>query len=192
MHFLGYTYPQHSQPQKSHNVELKFNRSLLITCIDGESPDLLNLFLMTYHSEQMSTRHYPKSWMHTGVFLLLLFFFFLAMPHGMWDLNSLPGIDSTGCAVEMQNPNHWTTREFLDVFSCSPVTHALDGPSLLDLIGISLSKVCVDTVHFKFITGFKDYQKTLSTYVSSYSLGLFLFFMWFLKVYFSNYMWEKN
>ena len=104
MHFLGYTYPQHSQPQKSHNVELKFNRSLLITCIDGESPDLLNLFLMTYHSEQTSTRHYPKSWMHTGVFLLLLFFFFLAMPHGMWDLNSLPGIDSTGCAVEMQNP----------------------------------------------------------------------------------------
>ena len=114
MHFLGYTYPQHSQPQKSHNVELKFNRSLLITCIDGESPDLLNLFLMTYHSEQTSTRHYPKSWMHTGVFLLLLFFFFLAMPHGMWDLNSLPGIDSTGCAVEMQNPNHWTTREFLN------------------------------------------------------------------------------
>ena len=90
--------------------------------------------------------------MHTGMFLLLLFFFFLAMPHGMWDLNSLPGIDSTGCAVEMQNPNHRTTREFLDVFSCSPVTHALDGPSLLDLIGIPLGKVCVDTVNFKFIT----------------------------------------
>ena len=48
MHFLGYTYPQHSQPQKSHNVELKFNRSLLITCIDGELPDLLDLFLITY------------------------------------------------------------------------------------------------------------------------------------------------
>ena len=64
------------------------------------------------------------------------------------------------------------------MFSCSPVTHALDGPSLLDVIGIPLSKVCVDTVNFKFIKRFKDYQKMLSTYVSSYSLGfIYLFCM---------------
>ena len=66
------------------------------------------------------------------------------------------------------------------MFSCSPVTHALDGPSLLDVIGIPLSKVCVDTVNFKFIKRFKDYQKMLPTYVSSYSLGFFFFFFFYM------------
>lgn len=35
MHFLYYTCPQSSQPQTFCKVELKFNRPLLITCIDG-------------------------------------------------------------------------------------------------------------------------------------------------------------
>ena len=41
-------------------------------------------------------------------------FFFLATPCGMWDLNSLTR-DPTQCrtysAVKVQNPNHWITRE---------------------------------------------------------------------------------
>ena len=39
-------------------------------------------------------------------------FFFLAVPHGMLDLSSRPGIEPAPRAVEARSPNHWTAREF--------------------------------------------------------------------------------
>ena len=42
-------------------------------------------------------------------------FFFLAAPHGLWDLSSQPGIEPVPPAVEAQSPNHWTAREFPEV-----------------------------------------------------------------------------
>ena len=42
----------------------------------------------------------------------ILFFIFLAMPHGLWDLSS-PTRDRTQApAVKVLSPNHWTAREF--------------------------------------------------------------------------------
>ena len=38
---------------------------------------------------------------------------FLAVPRGLWDLSSLMrDKESRPPAVEVQSPNHWTTREF--------------------------------------------------------------------------------
>ena len=45
--------------------------------------------------------------------LLLLFFFFFAALPVMWDLHS--GIKPMPSAMEVQNPDHWTTREFLNI-----------------------------------------------------------------------------
>jgi len=39
------------------------------------------------------------------------FFFFLAVPHGMWDLSSQPEMEPVLPAVEAQSLNHWTARE---------------------------------------------------------------------------------
>ena len=41
---------------------------------------------------------------------------FLAALHGLWDLVSWPGPS----AVEVQNPNHWTTRELPDESVLNP------------------------------------------------------------------------
>ena len=38
---------------------------------------------------------------------LLLFFFLLALPRGMWDLRSLTRDQTHPPAVEAQSPNHW-------------------------------------------------------------------------------------
>ena len=43
--------------------------------------------------------------------LLLLFLKFLAIPQGMWDLSSQPGVKLVSPVVEVQSLNHWTTRE---------------------------------------------------------------------------------
>ena len=34
------------------------------------------------------------------------------MTCGLWDLVSQPGIEPGPLAVEVESPNHWTTREF--------------------------------------------------------------------------------
>ena len=42
-------------------------------------------------------------------------FTYLAVLHGFWDLSS-PTSDRTWApAVKVQNPNHWTAREFLGI-----------------------------------------------------------------------------
>ena len=41
------------------------------------------------------------------------FFFFLAMPWGIWDLSSQPGMEPVPPAVEAQGLNHWTASEIL-------------------------------------------------------------------------------
>ena len=38
-------------------------------------------------------------------------FFFLAMPHGMWNLSSQPGIKPMPPALKAQHLNQWITRE---------------------------------------------------------------------------------
>ena len=38
-------------------------------------------------------------------------FFFLAVPHGIWDLSSQPEMEPMLPAVEAQSLNHWTARE---------------------------------------------------------------------------------
>ena len=40
-----------------------------------------------------------------------IFFFFLAVQHGMWDLSSQPEMEPVLPAVEAQSLNHWTARE---------------------------------------------------------------------------------
>ena len=40
-----------------------------------------------------------------------LFFFFLAMPPGLWDLSSLTRDRTQGSALEARSLNHWTARE---------------------------------------------------------------------------------
>ena len=40
-----------------------------------------------------------------------LFFFFLAVPHGMKNLSSLTRDRTCAPAMEVQSPNHWTARE---------------------------------------------------------------------------------
>ena len=40
-----------------------------------------------------------------------LYFSFLAVPHGMWDLSSPTRAETCAPAMEVQNLNHWTTRE---------------------------------------------------------------------------------
>ena len=44
-------------------------------------------------------------------FLIALFYYFLAILRGMWDLGSQPGIEPARSAVEVQSLDHWTTRE---------------------------------------------------------------------------------
>ena len=44
--------------------------------------------------------------------LKLLLLLLLATPHGLQDLSPLTGDQTCAPEVEMQNPNHWTTREF--------------------------------------------------------------------------------
>ena len=48
---------------------------------------------------------------NTQVFFLFFVFFFLAVPHGIWDLSSQPEMEPMLPAVEAQSLNHWTARE---------------------------------------------------------------------------------
>ena len=41
-----------------------------------------------------------------------VYIYFLAMPHGLWELSSLTRIKPRPLAVRAHSPNHWTTREF--------------------------------------------------------------------------------
>ena len=54
--------------------------------------------------------------------LISLSFFFLAMPHGLWDLSS-PTRDRTRApSSEAPSPNHWTAREIPDFYLKSGLT----------------------------------------------------------------------
>ena len=44
--------------------------------------------------------------------MILFFFFFLAVLHGLRDLSSSTRDGTVPPAVEAQSPNHWTAREF--------------------------------------------------------------------------------
>ena len=41
---------------------------------------------------------------------MLVIMFFSAVPHGMWDLSSLIGVEPVSPALEGQSLNHWTPR----------------------------------------------------------------------------------
>ena len=43
---------------------------------------------------------------------VLIFFFFLATPHGLWGLISPTSDRTWALAVKAPSPNHWTAREF--------------------------------------------------------------------------------
>lgn len=59
------------------------------------------------------------------MFLLIFFFFFWTMTCGLWDLSS-PSRDRTRApAVKTASPNHWTAREFLQVFCFKTFIHNL-------------------------------------------------------------------
>ena len=47
-----------------------------------------------------------------STFFLFLFFFFWLHQLAGWNLVPKPGIKPESLAVEVKNPNHWTTREF--------------------------------------------------------------------------------
>ena len=45
------------------------------------------------------------------IIIILVYLFILAVPRGLRDLSSPPGIEPRPPAVEAQSPNHWTARE---------------------------------------------------------------------------------
>ena len=56
------------------------------------------------------------SWPQFSIYLITTFlrtpWIVLVMTCGLWDLVSKPGIEPRPLAVEVESPNHWTTREF--------------------------------------------------------------------------------
>ena len=47
-----------------------------------------------------------------GVLLLFVCLLVLAAPCGLWDLSPRRGIEPRPSAMKAQSPNHWTAREF--------------------------------------------------------------------------------
>ena len=78
---------------KSHNFSLFVSHSF----------SLLSAF--AFDSTSLSSRYFSYQ----------LIFFFLTAKHSLWDLNSLTG-DGNSVSVEVQSPNHWTSREFPSYF----------------------------------------------------------------------------
>ena len=62
------------------------------------------------HNTNTGARHETQFWKFSNLSLLLFFFFFL--PHWAWRILVPPRIKLMPPAVEIQNPNHSTTREF--------------------------------------------------------------------------------
>lgn len=52
-------------------------------------------------------------------------FFFLAVPRGLWDRSSRPGIELSPSAVKARSTNHWTAREVpaSNTFETSSLTY---------------------------------------------------------------------
>ena len=69
--------------------------------------------------------------LHFGCFFL--FVCYSAVPWGLRDLRSWPGIEPGPSAVKAQSPNHWTAREFLALCFCWTCT-ALECCWLSDLV----------------------------------------------------------
>ena len=76
-----------------------------------------------------------KHFEHTSFF----FFFFLAIPHGLWDLSFLTKDQAMPPALAVWNLNHWTAGQVPECISCLPwirtvQEHLVPGSSVLSPI----------------------------------------------------------
>ena len=73
--------------------------------------NILNTLLGTpsfLQNPSSTAQHYC---MHEAKFPIHTIFYFLAMPHSMWNLSSRPGIEPMAPEVEAWSLNHWTPKE---------------------------------------------------------------------------------
>ena len=66
-----------------------------------------------YANQEYLKREYLAEATILKVFIMV---FFLAVPRGLWDLSSRTTDRTQALAVNAPSPNHWTTREILNVF----------------------------------------------------------------------------
>ena len=79
--------------------------------------------VLTGHGRERATTQKPC----TFRFKFILFFFFLAAPHGLRGLSSPTRGQTRPSAVKAWGPNHWTAREF-------PQIHAINTQELFDSV----------------------------------------------------------
>ena len=71
--------------------------------------------ISTYHIYIISVKFFAFNYQAYSILLLLLFFF-LAMPCGLWDHSSPIKNWTQATVMKAQNPNHWATRELSSMF----------------------------------------------------------------------------
>ena len=67
---------------------------------------------------------FPDGWSFVGFFFVCFIYSFLAALHSMQHLSSPSSNQTVPLAVEVQNPNHWTAREFPGILYVFNTTNA--------------------------------------------------------------------